>query len=264
MVHIDIVVEEMIMKKKVSILLVITVVLGMLAACGAKENTADKKEDNVLIMGTNAEFPPYEFWENGEIVGIDAEFAAAIAEKLGMEFQIEDMDFNAIIPAVQSGKVTFGAAGMTITKERKAQVDFTDTYYTGRQVIIVTEDNTEITGPEALEGKTIGVQQGTTGDIYASDDYGDEYIERFNKGMEAVQSLSQGKIDAVIIDDQPAKAFVEQNEGLKILDTEYIVEDYAMCFKKGNDELLEKVNTAIRELKEDGTLDRIVSKYINE
>jgi len=244
------------MKKKISILLVMTVVLAMLAACA-------KKDENILIMGTNAEFPPYEFWEDGEIVGIDVEFVRAIADKLGMEFKVEDMNFNAIIPAVQSGKVTIGAAGMTITEERMKQVDFTDTYYTGRQVIIVLEDNTEIMSPEDLEDKKIGVQQGTTGDIFISDEYGDDNVERFNKGMEAVQSLVQGKIDAVIIDDQPARAFLEQNEGLTILETAYAVEDYAMCLKKGNDELLQRINEAIRELKEDGTLDSIVSKYIN-
>ena len=179
-----------------------------------------------------------------------------------MEFKIEDMAFDAIIPAVKSGKITFGAAGMTVTEDRQKEVDFTDTYYTGKQVIIVKEDNQMITGPDDLVDVKIGVQQGTTGDIYATDDYGDEKIERFNKGMEAVQSLSQGKVDAVIIDDQPAQAFVEQNEGLKILETEYVTEDYAMCFKKGNDELLAKVNAAIKELKEDGTFDEIVAKYI--
>jgi len=243
------------MKKKICILMAIIVVMGMVAACG-------NKDDNVMIMGTNAEFPPYEFYEGEKIVGIDAEFAEAIAEKLGMKVKIEDMAFDAIIPAVQSGKVTFGAAGMTVTEDRKKEVDFTDTYYTGKQVIIVQDDNTEINGPDDLAGKKIGVQQGTTGDLYATDDYGDESIERFTKGMEAVQSLSQGKIDAVIIDDQPAQAFLEQNEGLKILETEYVIEDYAMCFKKGNEELLEKVNAAIKELKEDGTFDKIVNKYI--
>ena len=244
------------MKKKISILLVIMVVLGMLAACG-------KKDEKVLMMGTNAEFPPYEFYEGEDIVGIDVDLVKAIADKLEMEFDIADMDFNAIIPAVQSGKVTIGAAGMTITEERMKEVAFTDTYYTGRQVIIVREDDTEITGPDDLEGKKIGVQLGTTGDIYASDDYGDDNIERFNKGMEAVQSLIQGKIDVVIIDDQPAKTFIEKNEGLKILDTEYVVEDYAMALQIGNDELLEEINAAIKELKEDGTLDSIIAQYIN-
>lgn len=241
------------MKKLLAMVAVLACVLSM-AACGSSD-------DKTLIMATNAEFPPYEFYEGDEIVGIDAEFAAAIAEKLGMELKIEDMAFDSIIPAVQSGKADFGAAGMTVTEDRMKEVDFSDSYYTGRQVIIVTEDNTEITGPDDLTGKKIGVQQGTTGDIYATDDYGDENIERYNKGFEAVQALLQGKVDAVIIDDQPAQTFVDENEGLKILETEYVEEEYALCFKKDS-ELVEKVNKAIDELKEDGTFDKIIDKYI--
>ena len=229
-----------------------------MVACGSEKGAT---EDDVLVMATNAEFPPYEYYDGNDIVGIDAEFAAAIAEKLGMELKIEDMAFDSIIPAVQSGKADFGAAGMTVTEDRQKQVDFSDTYYTGRQVIIVTEDNSEIAGPDDLAGKKIGVQLGTTGDIYASDDYGDDNVERYNKGFEAVQALQQGKIDAVIIDDQPAKTFVAENKGLKILETEYVEEDYALCFKKDSD-LVEKVNKAIAELKEDGTFDAIIDKYI--
>jgi len=265
------------MKKLLSLLLVFSVAAAVMAGCGTKKDSTGSGSDtaaeegaagedaaadkDVLIMGTNAEFPPYEYYENEQIVGIDAEFAAAIAEKLGMELQIEDMAFDSIIAAVQSGKIDFGAAGMTVTEDRKKNVDFTDTYYTGRQVIIVKEDNSDIAGPDDLEGKMIGVQQGTTGDIYASDDYGDEFVERYSKGMEAVQALSQGKLDAVIIDDQPAQTFVAENEGLEILETEYVEEEYAMCFKKDS-ELVEKVNTAIAELKADGTFDAIIEKYI--
>ena len=245
------------MKKILSVLLVTVLMLSMVA-CGGKD-TEEGKE--TLVMATNAEFPPYEFYEGDKIVGIDAEFAAAIAEKLGMELKIEDMAFDSIIPAVQSGKADFGAAGMTVTEDRQKEVDFSNTYYTGRQVIIVAEGNTEIAGPDDLSGKKIGVQQGTTGDIYATDDYGDENIERYNKGFEAVQALQQGKIDAVIIDDQPAQTFVEETDGLKILETEYVEEEYALCFKKGSD-LVEKVNKAIAELKEDGTFDGIIDKYI--
>ena len=245
------------MKKLLAMLLVAACAVTMVACANEKGAT----EDDVLVMATNAEFPPYEYYDGSDIVGIDAEFAAAIAEKLGMELKIEDMAFDSIIPAVQSGKADFGAAGMTVTEDRQKQVDFSDTYYTGRQVIIVAEDNTEITGPDDLAGKKIGVQLGTTGDIYASDDYGDDNVERYNKGFEAVQALQQGKIDAVIIDDQPAKTFVAENEGLKILETEYVEEDYALCFKKDSD-LVEKVNKAIAELKEDGTFDAIIDKYI--
>lgn len=250
------------MKKLISVGLVLACAVT-LAACGSKKEGADDKGEDkkTLVMATNAEFPPYEFYEGDEIVGIDAEFAAAIAEKLGMELKIEDMAFDSIISAVQGGKADIGVAGLTVDEKRKKSVDFTDTYYTGRQVIIVTEDST-IAGPDDLEGKKIGVQQGTTGDQYTTDDYGDENIERFNKGMEAVMSLTQGKVDAVVIDDQPAKTFVSQNEGLKILETEYIEEDYAMAVKKGNEELVKKVNDAIKALKDDGTFDEIVAKYI--
>ena len=252
------------MKKKVLSLVLAAVCVLSMAACGSKTKEAESTgaDKETLVMATNAEFPPYEYYEGEDIVGIDAEFAAAIAEKLGMELKIEDMAFDSIIPAVQSGKADFGAAGMTVTDERKEQVDFSDSYYTGRQVIIVKEDNTEIAGPDDLAGKKIGVQQGTTGDIYATDDYGDENIERYNKGFEAVQALQQGKIDAVIIDDQPAQSFVADTEDLKILDTEYVEEEYAMAFKKGSD-LVEKVNDAIAELKADGTFDKIVAKCIS-
>ncbi|MDD3361854.1 MAG: basic amino acid ABC transporter substrate-binding protein [Hespellia sp.] len=253
------------MKKILSVVLVAACTISM-AACGSnasKSNGSDNSSSDssdTLVMATNAEFPPYEYYDGDEIVGIDAEFAAAIADKLGMKLKIEDMAFDSIIPAVQGGKADFGAAGITVTDERKTQVDFSDSYYTGRQVIIVTEDST-IASPDDLEGKKMGVQLGTTGDLYVSGDYGDENVERFNKGFEAVQSLLQGKIDAVVIDDQPAKAFVAENDGLKILDTEYIEEEYAFCFKKDS-KLVDQVNEAIASLQADGTFDKIVAKYI--
>lgn len=247
--------------KKLGLALAAIACLGMITACGSKEGDSKEEKKETLTMATNAEFPPYEYYEGDDIVGIDAEFAAAIAEKLGMELEIEDMAFNSILSAVSSGKADLGVAGMTVDPDREKMVDFSDSYYTGRQVIIVKEDS-DITGPEGLDGKKIGVQEGTTGDLYTTEEFGDEAIERYNKGMEAVQALSQSKIDAVVIDDQPAQAFVEQVEGLKILDTEYAEEDYAIAIKKGNTELQEKVNKAIKELKEDGTFDEIVAKYI--
>jgi len=231
----------------------------------AGETSADAgntESKGVLVMATNAEFPPYEFHEGGEIVGIDVEIARAIAAEMGMDFEIEDIAFDSIIPAVQSGKADFGAAGMTVNEDRKMNVDFSDPYASATQVIIVKEDS-EISGPADLEGKLIGVQQGTTGDIYASDEFGDDHVERYNKGFEAVQSLNQTKIDAVIIDGEPAKVFVSQNEGLKILDEAYTEEEYAICVKKGNTELLEGINAAIAKLEESGELQAIVDKYIS-
>ena len=220
------------------------------------------RSNGTLVMATNAEFEPYEYHEGDDIVGIDADIAQAICDKLGYELKIEDMEFDSILPAVQSGKADFGAAGMTVTEDRKASVDFSDTYATASQMIIVKEDS-EIAGPDDLKGVTVGVQLGTTGDIYVSDLEADgTTVERYNKGFEAVQALSQGKIDAVVIDGEPAKTFVSETEGLKILDEAFTVEEYAIAVKKGNTELLDKVNGALETLKDNGTLDEIVAKYI--
>lgn len=238
-------------------------------AAGAAETTkaADAAESKAaggkLVMATNAEFPPYEFHDGGEIVGIDVEIARAIADKLGMELEIEDIAFDSIIPELSSGKADIGAAGMTVNEDRLKNVDFTDTYTTASQVIIVKNDS-EIKTPDDLKGKTIGVQLGTTGDIYASDYEADgSTLERYNKGFEAIQSLTQGKIDAVVIDGEPAKVFVAENEGIKILDEALTVEEYAIAVKKGNTELLDKINTALGELKESGELQKIIDKYIS-
>ena len=234
------------------------------------EQTADNSQDDsgsedTLIMATNAAFPPYEYYENNEIVGIDAEIMAAIAEKLGKTLQIEDIEFGSIVAGVQSGKYDVGAAGMTVTEDRQESVDFTDSYATGIQSIIVTEDS-PITSVDDLSADSaaykVGVQQDTTGDIYSSDDFGDERVMRYNKGADAVQALISGKVDCVIIDNEPAKAFVAANEGIKLLDTEYAVEDYAICVAKDNDELLDQINDALAELKADGTLQEIIDKYI--
>ena len=222
-----------------------------------------------LKMATNAAFPPYEFYddETGEIVGIDAEVAAAICEKMGYELEIVDMDFDAIIPAVTTGKVDFGMAGMTVTEERMQSVDFTTSYATGIQVVIVKEDSAIASVDDLFaEGANhkIGVQQGTTGDIYCSGDIeeaGLGTIERYKNGTDAVLALTSGKVDCVVIDNQPALKYVEANEGLKILDTEYAVEDYAIALAKDS-ELTEKINVALEELIADGTVQAIIDKYI--
>ena len=243
--------------KVLALSLTLVLALGVLAGCGAK-----KEEDNVLVMATNATFPPYEFYEGEKIVGIDAEIAAAIAEKLGMTLDIQDTEFGSIITGVQTGKYDIGMAGMTVTEERKLTVNFTDTYATGIQSVIIKEGSS-IKSIDDLAGKKIAVQQDTTGHIYAADEYGDEFVTPFNKGTDAVAALVAGKVDCVIIDNQPAKAYVAANEGLAILDTEYAVEDYAICIAKENTELLEKVNTALNELIADGTVKTIVDKYIS-
>jgi len=260
------------MKKFMKGLLATTMVFAMmtsLVGCGGgSEAEAPADETATLVMATNAAFPPYEFYEGDAIVGIDAEVGKAIADKLGMEFTIEDMEFDAIIPAVTSGKASFGMAGMTVTEERLQSVDFSTSYAKGVQVVIVKEGSA-ITSVDDLfaEGAShvIGVQTGTTGDLYSTwdlEDAGLATVERFNKGADAVLALTQDKVDCVVIDNEPAKEFVAANEGLVILDTEYAVEDYAICFAKDS-ELTAQVNGALEELIADGTVQAIIDKYIS-
>ncbi len=258
------------MKKNIWIALLLVVVMA-LAACGtgstaateaaATEAADTEKDENTLVMATNASFPPYEFYENNKIVGIDAEVADAIAKKLGMTLRIDDMEFNSIIAAVSTGKADMGMAGMTVTEDRLASVDFSTSYAKGIQSIIVKEGS-PVTDVDGLEGKKIGVQLSTTGDIYASGDYGEGNVMRFNKGADAVLALTQDKVDAVIIDNEPAKSYVAANEGLVILDTKYAEEDYAIAFAKDKTELRDKVDQALKELISDGTVQSIVDKYI--
>lgn len=218
--------------------------------------------EGILTMGTNAAFPPYEYVEGDEIVGIDPEVAQAIAEKLGLTLEIVDMDFGSIITAVQTGKVDVGIAGMTVDPDRLENVDFTDSYATGVQVVIVPEGS-EIASVDDLEGKLIGVQEATTGWQYCTDDYGSDMVIPYPNGATAVQALKDGKVDCVVIDEQPALSFVEANEGLAILDTEYAVEDYAIAVSKENTALRDAINTALNELIADGTVQGILDKYIS-
>ena len=272
------------MKKIIALTMAMLMVLGLFAGCaGSKPAAEDNKgaatptdpteeaatfttvEEGKLIMATNAFFPPYEYYEGETIVGIDAEIAAAIAEKLGLELVINDMEFDSIITNVSQGAADFGLAGMTVSDERLEQIDFSISYASGVQVIIVKEGSA-ITSVDDLyaDGATykVGVQLGTTGDIYATDDFGGDLVTSFTTGNEAVNALIGGDVDCVIIDNEPAKAFVANNTGLKILDTSYADEDYAACIKKGNDALREAIDEAIEELIADGTIDKIVSKYI--
>ncbi len=243
----------------------------------AAENSAAENEgasefttatEGVLTMATNAEFPPYEYYEGDTVTGIDVEIAQAIAVKLGLTLQVEDMEFDSVISAVQGGKADIGMAGMTVTEERLEEVNFTESYATGVQVIIVTEDS-DITSADDLfaEGAnhTIGVQLATTGDLYTTEDIeaaGLGTVDRYNKGADAVMALKNGKVDCVVIDNEPAKAFVEANEGLKILETEYVTEDYAIAVSKDNEALHTAVDAALQELIADGTVQSIIDKYI--
>lgn len=268
------------MKKLISIALAATLCLGLLVGCGG--GSADTAEDaaaagsgsapaassggltivdGVLTVGTNATFPPYEYYDGDTIVGIDVDIAQGLADKLGLELEVIDMDFGSIVTSVQTGKVDIGAAGMTVTEERLQNVSFTDSYATGTQVIIVPEDSS-IASVDDLDGALIGVQESTTGHIYCSDDYGEENVIAYTNGATAVQALMQGKVDCVVIDKQPALTFVDENEGLKILDTEYVTEDYAIAVSKDNQELLDQLNAALQEMIDDGTVQSILDKYI--
>ena len=252
-------------KKVMALAAVAMLTVSMFAACGSSSDDKDKaaeKDSNTLVMATNATFPPYETIEGDVMVGIDIDIAKALARELGMELDIRDVAFDSIVAGVASGKYDIGMAGMTVTEDSQKRVSFTDSYATGVQVVIVKEGSA-ITSPDDLSSDTkIGVQQGTTGHIYASDDYGEDAVVAYNKGADAVQGLLTGKVDCVIIDNEPAKAFVEANSGLKILDTEYVAEDYAIAVNKNNEELLEQLNTALNKLKQDGTIDEIIEKYI--
>lgn len=277
------------MKKILALLLALVMATCLLTACGEGDATTGSSsatgsqsaqggegtsdgDKKVLTMGTNAAFAPYEYVdENGKYVGIDVEIAQAIADKLGMTLEIEDMEFDSIVTSVKTGAVDFGMAGMTVTEDRKKEVDFTNTYATGKQVVIVIEGG-KVNSLDGLSDAKIGVQRGTTGDVYATGDYGmnedgvteNGKVVRYDNGNQAVLALISGAVDAVIIDNEPAKSLVAANDGkgLSILETEYVYEEYAICVNKDNAELLSKINTAIDALMLDGTIDGIIEKYI--
>ena len=275
--------------KKLTALLLGTAMVLSLAACGGSASTASSEAASSeaasseetseaasseaaaelttvtagkLTMSTNAAFPPYEMTaDDGSFEGIDIDVAAAIADKLGLELQIDDMDFDAALLATQNGKSDMVMAGVTVTDERQKVMDFSDTYAEGIQSIIVPEDS-DIASVDDLAGKTIGTQRGTTGYIYCTDDFGEDSVVAYDNGLTAVQALNNGQVDAVVIDNAPAKEFVAANTGLKILDTAYAQEDYAIGVAKGNTALLDAINGALEELQADGTLQSIVDKYI--
>lgn len=255
------------MKKLFALLLTAALVVTVFAGCGkssSAESNSSSAAKKKITMGTNATFPPFESVDDsGKIVGLDADIAAAIAEKLNMELVIKDMEFDSLIPAVQGKSIDFAMAGMTVTDERKESVNFTDTYAKGVQVIIVKEGSA-IKTVDDLKGKKIGVQTGTTGDSYCTEDYGQENVKQFANGPLAVAALQNGQIDCVVIDQQPAKSYVASTPGLKILDTTYADEDYAIAVSKDNTKLLNNINKALAELKAAGKIDEIVGKYIKE
>ena len=279
------------MKKVFALALTVLMVMSMFAGCGssntAKATTAATEapattaeataaettaaataaselktvEAGKLIMSTNAAFPPYEMVaDDGSFEGIDVEVAGAIAGKLGLELVVDDMDFDAALLAVQQNKSDIVMAGVTVTEDRQLIMNFSDSYATGVQVVIVKEGS-DVT-LDNLGEKMIGTQRGTTGYIYTSDDYGDDHVTAYDNGASAVQALINGQVDCVVIDSAPAEAFVAANAGLTILDTEYVTENYAIGVNKDNTALLDAINQALAELTADGTVQAIVDKYI--
>ena len=240
--------------------------LGAVGCGSSEEATNLTSQEGKLIWATNAAFEPYEYMEGDQVVGIDAEISDAIAAKLGLEAQVENMDFDAIIPAVMSGKADIGIAGMTVTEERLKNVNFTDPYVEAGQAIIVPEGS-EIKSAADLNDKVIGVQRGTTGDTYVSDPANGivpTSVERFPNGPDAAQSLITGKIDAIVIDNEPAKKIVENAPELVKLEENLTSEQYAIAVSKDNTELYEKVNAALKELQDSGELQAILDKYLNK
>ena len=285
------------MKKLLSLLLAASMCVVLLAACGSNGSADANKgaassapaasaaasgdkadgdaaevktiESGKLIMATNAQFPPYEMVADGDGVngtgfdGIDIEIAAAIAEKLGLELQVDDMDFDAALTAVQQGKCDLVLAGLTYTEERAQLMTFSDSYAQGVQAIIVKDGSDIATADDLANAGMIGTQRGTTGYLYCTDDFGEDHVAAYDSGAAAVQALLNGQVDAVVIDKMPAETFAAENDGLKVLDTAYTTEDYCAAVAKDNEALVKEVNAVLAELKADGTLDQIVAKYIN-
>ncbi len=275
-------------KKAIKAVLALAMLLS-LAACGTKAPTASTEpsasaepsataatvatvatvETGKLHMATNAAFPPYEMIKDGstsDYEGIDVEIATKIAEKLGLELVIDNMEFGSVITSVQTGKEDIAMAGLTVNDERKKSIDFTDSYATGKQVIIVKEDSA-IKSADDMKGKKIGAQGATTGYLYTSDTpekggFGEENVTAFTTGALAVQALVNGKVDCVVIDSAPAQEYVKANKGLKILETPYVTEDYAIGVSKNSTALKDAVNEALKALIADGTVKSIIDKYI--
>lgn len=258
------------MKKLIALMMA---ALMLFAVAGCAQQTQKEAADNqtgqqtqkkeVLVMGTNAEFPPFEYKENNEIVGFDIEIAKIIAEELGMELKIEDMAFDGLLPALQSGKVDFVIAGMTVTEDRKKNVDFSESYFNASQVIIVKKEGSAVKSKDDLSGKKVGVQIGTTGDAYLTENHPDVEVVRFQKGADAIMELKNGKCDAVVIDANPAKVFVEKNSDLTLLEEQLTEEEYAIAVKKGS-ELKAQIDEILQKIKSDGRYDEIYAKYFPE
>jgi len=251
------------MIKKIALLIVLSLFIGSLVGCSNIDTMKRIKDTNQVIWGTNAAFAPFEMREGDKVIGIDAEIAQRIADKLGVQLKVVDTEFDSLPAALKSGEIDFIAAGYTVNEERQKSMTFSDKYFKAVQVIIVREDNTDITNLESLKGKKVGVQTGTTGDLFVvTPVVGEENVFRYNNGVEAVLDLKNGNLDAVVIDNLPAQMLVEQNPGLKILDEKAAEEEeYAIAVRKGDEEFVKIINEVLAEMKANGEIDALVNKY---
>lgn len=255
-------------KKILALVLATILAVGMFSSCKGKEsadtNTSSEPEKKAaLVMATEATFPPYEYMEGNEVVGVDVDIAKEIAKELGVELKVDSMTFDAVIPAVNSGKADFGAAGMSITEDRLKEVDFSMEYAESVQVIMTTPDS-GIESADDLNGKNVGVQLGTVSDIVLSDEYPEINLVRGKKYTDLAMDLANGNIDAIVLDNLPAQAMMENNEGFVILDTPFFSDVYAICVKKGNTELLETINTVLERLISEGKIQEFTSNHLGE
>ncbi len=278
------------MTKLLALVLVIALAVCAFAACGGNDteepktnlegvnpDTGDDSNVNVdgvdpapvatelgkttLVMGTNAEFEPFEYRDNDEIVGYDVETAKAIADFVDMDFDIEDMAFDSLITALNSGQIDMVVAGMSVTEERLEEVNFSNPYYRAAQVIIVPKEGATVASSADLAGKKIGVQEGTTGDIYVEENVENADLNRFKKAVDAAIDLANGRLDAVVLDEQPALRIVAQNDALTVLDEALTEEEYAIAVRKDNPELLNAINACLDDLAETGKKDELLEKY---
>jgi len=255
--------------KIIALVLVVALVAVMGVSCGAKSDLESVQKEGKLVMLTNAAFPPFEYLgADGNPAGVDIDIAQAIADELGVELEVVDMDFDGIIAALVAGKGDIAVAGMTVTEERLKSVDFSVNYVTSAQYMIVAAGNEDILTSADLEGKIVGVQEGTTGDLYASGewdgDFGVAEVLRFKNAIEASTALANGKCDVVIVDEMPAKSIVAQNEGtLMLVDEPLTAEDYAIAMRKDSD-LADPINAKLEEMIADGTIEAIILEHTAE
>lgn len=242
------------------LVLAVLLVVPFFASCSKAPTVEQIQKRGKLVMLTNAGFPPFEFTSNGQVVGVDVEIANEIAKELGVQLEIQDMDFDGIVGAIKSGKGDLGIAGMSVTEERLKNVDFSENYVDSKLVILVLNDNADIENADALEGKVIGVQSGTTSDVIASDIEGAEIL-RYKTFLDAATAMKSGKCDAVVVDEMTANEILAANSDIKMLEEVLSTEQYAICMMKGNDTLKEVVDKVITRLLSEGKIDEYIAQF---